>query len=76
MIPDNDDIFNRPGIVIVCRADFDGWPQGMPVKYVGPFPDWEAYQAWRQREYGHGTGWHLSWHVLEAPEGVVIEEEP
>lgn len=68
--------FDAPGIVIVTQADFDGWPQGMPLKYVGPFPNWEAYQEWRQREYGMGSGLHFAWHTLETPEGIVINEEP
>lgn len=72
----NEELFNRPGIVIITRADYDGWPQGMPVKYVGPFPDWETYQAWKQQVYGMGSGWHFAWQTLETPEGVVIEEEP
>jgi hypothetical protein len=72
---DYDKLYNTSGIVVITRADYDGWPQGMPVKYVGPFPNWDAYQHWKKQEYGHGSGWHFAWHVLKPPEGLIIEEE-
>jgi len=70
-----DELFNVPGVVAVSRADYDGWPQGSPIKFVGPFQNWDEYQAWVKKEYGLGSGWHFAWHVLESPEGFVIKEE-
>jgi len=70
-----EELFERPGILVVSRADYDGWPQGSPEKYVGPFKNWDEAQAWRTKEYGHSSGWHTSWQVLTPPEGHVIEEE-
>lgn len=71
----DNDIFNRPGIVIVSHADYDGWAKGIPVKYVGPFPNWDAYRGWVKQEYGLGSGWHFKWQVLESPGDHIIEEE-
>lgn len=60
----------KPGIVEVRRADYDGWPVGMALAYVGPFDNWEAYRDWAKEKnppYGDFSGYHTSWHELVEP---------
>lgn len=64
-----------PGCVEIRHADYDGWPQGMAIKYVGPFANYDEYSAWKKREYGFESGLHFSWHTLEAP-NLNIKERP
>ena len=68
--------FSKPGIMIITKADYDGWPQGMPQRYVGPFTNYDEGQQWAKQEYGpFHSGWHLSWQNLEEPGPFLIKEE-
>lgn len=60
-----------PGIIVISRADYDGWSIGMPLAHVGPFPNYEAYQEWANKTwppYGSRSGLHTTWQSLTAPE--------
>lgn len=65
----NDEFGKNPGIVAISRSDYDGWPIGMVLDYVGPFENYDAYTEWRKsKNLGWTTGLHFSWHDLVSPE--------
>lgn len=58
----NDNYFEKPGVVAVRRADWDGWPIGIILYYVGPI-GYEDYLHAEKR-----SDRHYSWEPLVAPE--------
>lgn len=65
------DWMNKPGIVVISRADYDGWPIGMPFAHVGPFANYAAYREWAEQRRTVFDRNHYSWQSITTPEDYV-----